>query len=93
MKIKEDFDLKKLEFYGFEWTTGGYLYLIYHHGKYASEHYIYLMVDEDTRIIYLKESLDPTFTRDFLFATEEMFNNDYKLPDVLKELIEAGVVE
>lgn len=100
MKIKEDFDLKKLEFYGFERNmyNEGYVYTLYKKELFNFYYILSIFIDDSTREITIDQDIylgDKAIEyvlsdKDWVY---ELFNNQYKLPDVLLELIKAGVVE
>jgi len=96
MKIKEDFELFKLEEYGF--THDGYHYYeykIYEIDTWDKDNYykMAIAVNKRTREIFISQEIQ-AWNKDSLMEDAMAILDDYfKLPDVLLELMKEGIVE
>ena len=106
MKLKSDFNLDKLQYYGFKDRVGLWQYVVYEEKRYIKDFYgndtdevlyeygLYIEIDKEDRKVRIAQDMvvndNETLDEDTYL---ELLWAEHDLPKVLLELIKGGIVE
>jgi len=93
MRIKKDFDLSKLEDYGFKKEERGYRYDFCFGGDYTGYLILFIAVNKYTRKLEFGDGGNGLCEEWHLEKLKKMLDFRCELPDVLLKLMEKGLIE